>query len=86
MMRDRYAVRPATPVGPLRCKTGYACRIILAFILSLFLTSAWAQSNVTFPLRIGATGDVALLEDFPESYAGVAVWRGRRLSRRLGVA
>ena len=32
--------------------------------------SAWAQSNVTFPLRVGATGEVALLEDFPESYTG----------------
>ena len=36
----------------------------------LLASSISAQSNVTFPLRIGATGDVALLEDFPESFAG----------------
>ena len=73
MMRDRYVVRPAMPVGPLRCKTGYACRIILAFILSLFLTPAFAQSNLTYTVKVGTTGEVKVLQEFPESYSAEKV-------------
>ena len=48
--------------------------IISVFILySLFLTPLFAQSNLTYELKIGATGDVQVLTDFPESYAGEKV-------------
>jgi len=43
-MIDRFAVRPATPVRPLRCKTGYACKTILALcLLSFVLCPLYAQ-------------------------------------------
>jgi spermidine/putrescine transport system permease protein len=49
-------------------------RYILVFILYSFsgaiLAPASAQSNITYTLHVGTTGDVALLNDFPESYAG----------------
>ena len=49
-------------------------RYIFVFILySLFLTPAFAQSNLTYDLKVGATGDVQVLADFPESYAGEKV-------------
>ena len=34
---------------------------------------AFAQSNLTYELKVGATGDVQVLTDFPESYAGEKV-------------
>ena len=42
-------------------------------IVLLFSLAAFAQSNLTYELRIGATRDVALLEAFPESFAGEKV-------------
>ncbi len=46
-------------------------RIISVFILySLFLTPLFAQSNLTYELTVGATGEVQVLADFPENYAG----------------
>ena len=34
---------------------------------------AFAQSNLTYELKVGATGDVQVLKDFPESYQGEKV-------------
>ena len=49
-------------------------RYIFVFILySLFLTPLFAQSNLTYELKVGTTGDVQVLTDFPESYAGEKV-------------
>ena len=49
-------------------------RYIFVFILySLFLTPLFAQSNLTYDLKVGATGDVQVLKAFPESYAGEKV-------------
>ena len=39
----------------------------------LFSVIAFAQSNLTYTLRIAATGEVAVLADFPESYTGEKV-------------
>ena len=48
--------------------------IISVFILySLFLTPLFAQSNLTYELKVGSIGDVQVLTDFPESYAGEKV-------------
>ena len=49
-------------------------RFISVFILySLFLTPLFAQSNLTYDLKVGTTGEVQILTDFPESYAGEKV-------------
>ena len=39
----------------------------------LFSLSAFAQSNLTYELKVGTTGEVQVLKDFPESYAGEKV-------------
>ena len=44
-------------------------KIMLVLILySLFFTPAFAQSNLTYTLRMAATGEVELLDNFPEVY------------------
>ena len=48
-------------------------KIFFLALCSLFLTPVWAQSNLTYDLRIGATGPVELLETFPENYHGEKV-------------
>jgi spermidine/putrescine transport system permease protein len=49
-------------------------RFTIVFCLLAFaLCPVSAQSNITYPLHIGTTGEVALLTDFPESYAGEKV-------------
>ena len=47
--------------------------IFVLILYSLFLTPLFAQSNLTYDLKVGATGDVQVLTDFPESYAGEKV-------------
>ena len=44
--------------------------IILVAYLTLFFTPLFAQSNLTYELHVGATGEVQVLADFPENYAG----------------
>ena len=53
---------------------GYGLRVIgfVLFVLSPF-AFMMAQSNLTYELKVGATGDVQVLTDFPESYAGEKV-------------
>ena len=69
MIRDHYVVRPATPVRPLRYKTGFACKTILVLcLLSFILCPVMAQSNLTYEVKVGATGENALLAEFPERY------------------
>ena len=48
----------------------YKLKIILVAYLSLFFTPLYAQSNLTYELTVGATGEVQVLADFPENYAG----------------
>ena len=48
-------------------------RYIGISIVLFFSLSAFAQSNLTYELKVGATGDVQVLTDFPESYAGEKV-------------
>ena len=74
MKRDHFVVRPASPVRPLRCRTGFACKTILVLALySLFFIPAFAQSNLTYELKVGTTGEVQVLTNFPESYQGEKV-------------
>ena len=54
-------------------------------ILLLFSTMGFAQSNLTYELKVGVTGENALLADFPESYAGEKVnitVKGERLKAK----
>ena len=53
---------------------GYGLRVIgfVLFVLSPF-AFMMAQSNLTYELKVGATGDVQVLKAFPESYAGEKV-------------
>lgn len=65
-LKDRYAVRP------LRCKILLA----IVFLLSPFalcLSPLYAQSNLTYDLKVGTTGKVAVVDTFPASYAGEKV-------------
>ena len=49
-------------------------RLLVIGHLSLVIClSAFAQSNLTYELKVGTTGEVKLLEEFPESYAGEKV-------------
>lgn len=45
-------------------------KILLVVLCSMFFTSVFAQSNLTYELKVGTTEEVAILADFPESYAG----------------
>lgn len=45
-------------------------KILLVALCSLFLSPVFAQSNLTYEIKVGTTGEVAVLADFPESYAG----------------
>ena len=45
----------------------------IGLLLMLFSLSAFAQSNLTYELKVGTTGEVQVLKDFPESYAGEKV-------------
>ena len=41
-------------------------------VLSIFIfqfSICWAQSNVTYTVRVGTTGEVTVVNEFPESYA-----------------
>ena len=65
-LKDRYAVRP------LRCKILLA----IVFLLSPFalrLSPLYGQSNLTYDLKVGTTGKVAVVDTFPASYAGEKV-------------
>ena len=45
-------------------------KILLVVLCSMFYTSVFAQSNLTYELKVGTTEEVTILADFPESYAG----------------
>ena len=46
---------------------------VICHLTFVICFAAFAQSNLTYSLRVGATRDVTLLEDFPESFAGEKV-------------
>lgn len=48
----------------------YKLKIIFSSLFLLFSIGVMAQSNVTYELKVGTTGENALLKEFPESYAG----------------
>ena len=57
-------------------------KLLLMILLALGL-NVFAQSNLTYEIHVGTTGDVLLLNEFPESYAGEKInisVSGERLS------
>ena len=44
--------------------------LVICHLTLVICLSAFAQSNLTYELHVGTTGENALLADFPESYAG----------------
>lgn len=55
-----------------RC-TMYDVRCTIVSLLLMFSVSVFAQSNLTYELKVGTTEENKLLTDFPESYAGQKV-------------
>ena len=66
MKMDRFAERIKT--AALKDK-----RLILSVLCILYSVFSLAQSNLTYELKVGATGQNTLLAEFPESYAGEKV-------------
>ena len=54
----------------MRQFTMYNLQCTIAAIFLLFSIGVMAQSNVTYELKVGTTGENTLLAEFPESYAG----------------
>ena len=48
-------------------------RFTIVSLLVLFSVMGFAQSNLTYELKVGSTGENGLLAAFPESYAGEKV-------------
>lgn len=44
--------------------------MVIGYWLLVMALSSFAQSNLTYELKVGATGEVKVLQEFPESYAG----------------
>ena len=53
--------------------TGYGLRVMGLVIALMLNLAAFAQSNLTYDLKVGTTGENRLLAEFPESYAGEKV-------------
>ena len=53
--------------------TNYKLKILLSSLLLLFSFGMFAQSNVTYEVKVGTQGEVKVLQDFPESYAAEKV-------------
>ena len=69
MRIDRYAKRQKTAsLKDKRLNT--IGRIIFVFcLLSIVQCPLFAQSNLTYTVKVGTTGEVKMLQEFPESYA-----------------
>ncbi len=55
---------------------GYRLMVVIILLLSPFalrLSPLFAQSNLNYTVRVGAQGEVQVLQDFPESYAAEKV-------------
>lgn len=59
-------------VGDGRWDISKTRNIVLTVLLAMSL-AAFAQSQVNYNLRVGTTGEVKVLQDFPETYAGEKV-------------
>ena len=74
MMLDRFTKRN-NRAERLRIRTASLkeYRLILSVLCILYSVFSFAQSNLTYELKVGTTGEVQVLTDFPESYQGEKV-------------
>lgn len=59
--------------------------MVIGYWLLVMALSSFAQSNLTYELKVGTTGEVKVLQEFPETYAGEKInitVRGERLEVR----
>ena len=59
--------------------------LVICHLTLVICLSAFAQSNLTYELHVGTTGENTVLANFPESYAGEKInikVRGERLEVR----
>lgn len=47
--------------------------LVIGYLSLVICLPIFAQSNLTYALKVGTTGEVQLLQEFPESYAGEKV-------------
>ena len=73
MRIDRFAERIKTASLKEQRLITVSRFILVLALCSLFLTPTRAQSNVTYTLKVGTTGKVALLDTFPEVFAAEKV-------------
>ena len=73
MIRDRLAERQKTVSLKDKRQNTIGRIILILCLLSFYLCPIAAQSNLTYELRVGTTGEVQLLSDFPERYEGEKV-------------
>ena len=72
-MIDRFAQRQKTASLKDKRRVTISRYIFVLILYSLFFIPASAQSKLTYELRMAATGEVELLDNFPASYAGEKV-------------
>lgn len=73
MMLDRFAKRIKTAALKEQRRATIGRYIFILTLCSIFFTPLFAQSKLTYELRMAATGEVELLDNFPASYAGEKV-------------
>ena len=73
MRIDRFAERIKTASLKEQRHVTISLFIFVFSLLSLLLTPLWAQSNLTYEVRVATTAENSLLADFPESYAAEKV-------------
>ena len=57
----------------MRQFTMYNLQCTIAALFLLFSLSVFGQSNLTYELKVGTTGENTVLTEFPESYQGEKV-------------
>ena len=73
MMGDRFAKRIKTASLKEQRRATIGRYIFVLTLCSIFFTPLFAPSNLTYELKVGTTGEVQVLADFPESYQGEKV-------------
>ena len=73
MIIDRFTERQKTAMLKDKRLVTIGRGILVLCLLSIVPCLTWAQSNITYTLRVGTTGEVTLLNAFPQVYAGEKV-------------
>jgi spermidine/putrescine transport system permease protein len=68
-MMDRFAKRQRTASLKDKRQKWFRRIMIVSCLLSIVYCPLMAQSNLTYTVKVGTTGEVKMLQEFPESYA-----------------